>query len=1218
MSSLPPQPLQVSDFSGGITDNFIAGGPTRYLSADNFLVSVDRKLEERNGSTLLDLINYQLPSGNSPVNALISHDNENFLLGISTPNIYVLNPNWASILGPTGNPPLTGGIPTNQISSGEFSHHTLVTDDSLSTKPIKIYRGAALPTTFPAPTDFPPAPSGIGNFTAVTAGLPALISNPNISQPILLQNCINLANDLATQMIAHMGDFGSIGTNLHENSDTADIAKITAAGVATDLVSLLVLVSALISAYEPHVSDVIVNFFSPAFHFGVTGVQEPLNFHLSNTTPPTTLNDAATILDDLKTKFLDHELAVFTHDENNNYSVIGRHLVTTPHIGIVTNGPVLTPNYSQSIALANNMKAAYNAHIADATYHIISDTLDPVSIPDALDLDTLYILITHIRSQYAQHLTDANLAHNYSSTSVGNTEVAISSIVNQVTGQTYNPVLGNTIWDPTGSAFPKSSQIVTVTVTGTVGACHASIASSTSANGYILDFTPALFHINQVQNLSQNLGNLQALQFVTFPPDAANLSNWVFLLTQVITAFNSHDSDTIVHLVANMHQTSAAVPTIASYSYALHYFYQYMRYDGVIFDVEGPPLLLGPVQTETITPAYQTVDPNGGPALSVAASSLTITNIPALQNGGQDNYDINNVQIKIFRTIDAGSTFFQSGLISNGTSQFIDTLPDTVNPLLPATLAILSQPTLYTTGGVVNFDPAPISKYITVLNNTPYFAGIIDTGQTFLNRIRQGIQNQIDSAPGSFFIDLPDTITGISFTRNLLIGFCANSTYQVTGAFNSLGQGQLNYQAISDTIGCVSSESIVRTDVGIFFAGTDGFYYTDGFQVIKLSSEFNNTYLTLISNTKQKAAIYGCYDRYLRRVWWSTQPNLSDYSPTQSYIFHINYGVTANGVFTTASNGDSYRPSSMIFFQGKQIRGDQRGYLFYHSPLVKTDPQVNIQTSPLTWNTLYIPYNYASCALDFGTTFNRKWLTRMSFQSKNIGNVAVQVTSVSDTGRVPPLKLSPIWFHSNLSWGDPSLIWGNPKLIWDDRTEIDMWRRFPATQLRADYKQITMTPAKIGVYRYQDYPVGAAASIQPNGDGTATVGLLTPPSNTALIWPTDVVGYTFSQQSDNFTAEYPITSLINASNFLVSDPANALPSIQSAWVIRGILKQQKVSITSYVIHYSLLGKMQRAFQGAQDAGENAPGTFVDTSGHILDETSGFILDENGNPILEEN
>ena len=1221
MSSLPTQPYEVADFSGGLTENFIGGGKTRYMVADNFLLTVDKKLEERYGSLILDSVNYRLPSGNSPVNALVPHDNQSYLLGVACPNVYALYPNWTNILGPTGNPPLTGGNYQNQISWGEWNHHTLLTNDSLASTPIKIFRGAPYPIQMTSPTmqaspQVPP--TTLSSFMAVTAGLPQMVGSPNISSGVLLQNCILLANDIRANFLLHIADYGSIGNNLHQALDT--VAQGGVAATATTQATLITLVTSLIKAFQEHVGDVIYGSGTPTWHFTLPA-DLSLNFNLNNTNAPTTVAQCASTLDELKTKFLCHELSTGTHDEHSYYPIIGKYLVTTPHIGSVVTGPVLTPSYTQSILLANSVRALYNAHIADTGYHIVSDTQDVVSVPAAVDLDSLYVLIAHLKYQYTQHEADSELAHNLTYATTMSTSQSISSIVTRVGSVPYTPSLDMTVWDSVGTVWAQSIQpVVTIGVgAGTATASENALSSQTT---YPLDFTTARYHV--AQNNQILLENI-SIGSSRYNPDAANLSNWLSVLTQMITAYNSHDGDAVVHLSAGQHTVTLSAPTIASYAYAIHYFYQYMLYNGVIFNVVGTPIFLGPVQSEAISPAYTAVDPFHPGPVSVAATALSVSNIPSLQNGGQNNYDTANVQIKIFRTINAGSTYYQAGLLSHGVASFTDTLPDVLNSSNPSLVPLNQQQVIYTSGGVVNFDPAPVCKYLTLLNNVAYYAAIVDTGQTFLNRVRQSIPNTVDSSPGSFFLDMPDILMGVSNTRNNVIAFCANSTYLLAGLFTQQGSGQMSYQSISDTIGCVSAASIVRTDVGIFFAGTDGFYYTDGYQLIKLSSELNLTYASLVSTPSQCLKIYGTYDRFNRRVWWSTQPDPSDFSASQSYIFHVNFGVTANGVFTTCSNGEYYRPSSMIFWQGQHIRGDARGYLFTHTVLTKTDPQINISAAPSTWNTSYIPYNYTSCSIDFGTTFNRKWTTRVSLQGKNVGNVGAEIISTSDNGRVPPGPLSPIWFHKNWIWGQPNNVWGasnaSQPIVWGDSREMDAWRRFPATQLRSDFKQISIQPVKLGIYRYQDWPKGAGAVVAVQGAGITWVRVLTPSSYTAISWPLDVVGYVFAQQFDGYTAEYPITGLstqtITNDTLIVSDPSGALTAtVAAAWVIRGILKQQRISITSYNIHFTLLGKMQSAYHGSQDSGENDSTQFFNTN-YITGEDAGVLETEGGDPIIIE-
>lgn len=1195
MSTLPAQPFEVRDFSGGLTENFIQGGPTRYVAGDNFLVTVDRKLEERYGSDLMDTVNYQLPSGNQRVGSLISFESEGYLFAQSGSNLYVLNPNWSSILGPTGNPPLPNNLAANVVSWGEWQHHLLLTSDSLATKPLKVYL------------------DGNNTFQARTAGLPSLLQIPNISAPQNLVLAINLANDIRTQMIGHMQDVGVIETNLHPALDTS-AAVLSATPVASDLPSLLVLCRVLINAYEAHVTDALNAPVIQIIHFQTTFASPSgLNQHLANVTAPVDLATASAFLDDLKTKYTWHILSPTTHDFLNSYTVFGKHLLTAPHIGTVSSSPILTANISNSIALANSILAKFNAHVLDGTTHILADTAvgsasnaitsNLITVPAATDFDSLCVLISHLRFSYFNHWLDSNQTRNICTATTTATSQSITAIVLVSTGAAFMPTIGNTIYDPLGLAWPNSVQPIYASVTGSGTATATSNIGGTgrAANselGYKLDFTTSRYHIGQTTNVGgETFGGTQivANNLKSVPGvfvAGVDLSSWVALLTATATAFNAHDSNSTVHNLIASHQVTAYSPTIAQYAYAFHYFYQYTLSNGVIFQQAGPPTFVGPIQTEQIVPSQATQNSLGSSPSIVPATTLGISNIPSLVNSAGDNYDIANVVCKVFRTITTGTTYYYDGSVPNGTTTFTDITPDSSSVLTNIAITSSLQQTnitLYTTGGIVNFDPPPLAKYIHVINNTAYFGAIVDTGQTFLNRIRQSIQNNIDAAPGSFFDDLDDQITGLSDTRSNLIALCKNSVYRVYGGFNQVGQGALLHERISDTVGGVGQASIVRTEVGVFFGGTDGFYYTDGYQLIKLSSELNLTYASLVATAQQRKNIYGSYDRYNRRIWWSVQPDPSDFDVSQSYIYHLNFGVNASGVFTTASNLEYYRPSSMLFYRGLQYRGDARGFMFVHSPNKQTDPLVALGTTPTSWNTAVIPYKYASCAIDFGTTFMRKWTTRISVQGENTGNAAINVTSISDQGRVPQSDLKPMWFNQNLQWGKPNIIWGasnaSQPIVWGATATLDMWRRFPATQLRCDFKQVIFTPAKLGVYRYEDWPTGAFAVVVAGGAGSGSASIISPSPYTSIVWPSDIVGYVLAVASDNYTAEYPITAL-NGAQLTYSDPTNKLASGTFAWVIRGVMKQQRLSIQSYNIHFSLLGKNQQAYQGPSNSGEN--------------------------------
>ena len=137
-----------------------------------------------------------------------------------------------------------------------------------------------------------------------------------------------------------------------------------------------------------------------------------------------------------------------------------------------------------------------------------------------------------------------------------------------------------------------------------------------------------------------------------------------------------------------------------------------------------------------------------------------------------------------------------------------------------------------------------------------------------------------------------------------------------------------------DTVGCVSDTSIVQTDFGTFFAGNDGFYWTDSFKVIKVSNEFNERYRALVNNNKR---IYGAYDEENSRIYWSTQREAVSADVDSCFVLDLRFGIRPDSCFTTLSGGDNFAPTAMVFFQKEWIRADYRGYIFKHNKNLLTD-----------------------------------------------------------------------------------------------------------------------------------------------------------------------------------------------------------------------------------------------------------------------------------------
>ena len=170
------QPLEIEDFSGGLTENWYDSGPNRYQAADNFVITVDRKLDERPGSVPFDPVNYILPGNPRRVDGLFTYINESKLAVNQGRDIYVIPDSylgwqtqvsgWSRVVGPSGNEAIGSGQAFSQTVMSEYAHQMYFTNE---TQPIpsKVFRDGTVTVANPNPT---------GAYTARTAGLPRVFN----------------------------------------------------------------------------------------------------------------------------------------------------------------------------------------------------------------------------------------------------------------------------------------------------------------------------------------------------------------------------------------------------------------------------------------------------------------------------------------------------------------------------------------------------------------------------------------------------------------------------------------------------------------------------------------------------------------------------------------------------------------------------------------------------------------------------------------------------------------------------------------------------------------------------------------------------------------------------------------------------------------------------------------------------------------------------------
>lgn len=532
---------------------------------------------------------------------------------------------------------------------------------------------------------------------------------------------------------------------------------------------------------------------------------------------------------------------------------------------------------------------------------------------------------------------------------------------------------------------------------------------------------------------------------------------------------------------------------------------------------------------------YQSISNVGAPE----TNNITISNIPVLENNYKDSvkYPVNDIYTEVYRTVDNGSVFYLVGSVQNGNISIIDSISDS---------DLILKRELYTTGGILDNDMPPKCKFLHINNNVAYYANVEENGIINSSRIRLSVNNDPDSCPATNYVDVGDEITGINSLYDTVIVFCKNSIYRIEGYFDELGEGIVSPINIDKTIGCISNNSIVSTPVGVFFAGTDGFYYTDGYKIIKISNDIDKTYKLLTVTNEQKLRISGAYNKINRTVIWTVQES-GQTDCNKCFVLDLKQGINDSMPFVTYS-GTSFKPTTLTYLENHDIlRGDTRGYILKHNDTYKSDIKISTLISPANWEKETIIYNYISAASSFGTTFVRKWITKILFTARRLTDLFVSIISYNDLA----------------TSGDKVKTCSEIKHT-DSGELIEKKRFFPSgnDHHRCSYKQIGITNAYSAIYESSNYS---------NGIVNKTAKTVTLVSGS---FPTDIVDYYISFEDDSYDTQFLISS-VAAGVINVIDGSAVLPVNGTyAWKIKGYAKDQQISIDSYCIHYDYLTASQ--------------------------------------------
>lgn len=584
--------------------------------------------------------------------------------------------------------------------------------------------------------------------------------------------------------------------------------------------------------------------------------------------------------------------------------------------------------------------------------------------------------------------------------------------------------------------------------------------------------------------------------------------------------------------------TSAPTAGAQTYVFALVYKVEYLN-QGVVFEeVSG-------VSDFIVVPA--------------SAAPITLNNLPQLTNGVGDHYDVANVKIDIYRSQGDGDVLFHNGTVTNGTTTFLSDMDDE---------ELANRDPLYITGDRPDHEEPPPAKYLHFLNDVLYLADVKEDGVSYPTRLRLSNRFQPWSCPGSFFEDFEEDIKGLSSIGGNLLVFCTSSTYLVNGFYLPDQSGGIQKRKISDTIGCVSARSIVQTNDGVFWAGNDGFYFTDGSRVMRVSEKINYTYRSITTNANQKQRIYGTLDPVGNRVLWAVQRSDVGTDNDTIFVCHLQFGIKPIMPFTTWSGGslhpNNFAPTALHYFDGYTLQADTRGYLLKYDDQYLTDLKINILTTPDNWLESTIIYDYRSPAFNFGSSAARKWVPWIIMEADNYSSVSLVISSNNDnSGEFKELK--EIKYKNNIEWGDYDILFGDESIRWQYFPLIKTKRRFPAGSLRCAYKQVRFTNAFSVI---QDSVELGEATFD---FATKTVTLNDPDN----IWPTDVLDYYVVVNNKRYRIVGRTDTTLTVEDLDFDLPTGSLP-----WTINGYRRREILKIISYVLDYSFTSQSQDAYRGS--------------------------------------
>lgn len=590
-----------------------------------------------------------------------------------------------------------------------------------------------------------------------------------------------------------------------------------------------------------------------------------------------------------------------------------------------------------------------------------------------------------------------------------------------------------------------------------------------------------------------------------------------------------------------------------SYLYALHYSYTY-KVGGVTF--------------KNVSTVFQSEVVSMTNAKGIGDGTTVDIDVFPFISGTGNQLDVSNIKVELYRTIDGALALHKVTEFTNGFSgPYTDNNKDE---------DIISNELIYTDGGFTEHYPVPKSKTTTVVNDVAWYGGVVeelDSGDELRPyRLQQAIPSVPSAINPTAYKDLDDDIVGVSHFKGIPMVFTKSFIYRIDGVVDALGAGVIRARALSSEAGCLSNSSIVRTDSGIFWAGLDGFYVSDGFKISRITETRLTKRFSEYADTEDKRKrVIATYDKEHERVKWAMSSDgvLNDYY----WVLDLRTGSFTN------EYGKDMNATSLFYNENRILRGDDFGYIYSHSDGETSDYLRDLNANIEDWKKEHIPYRFESVAYNFGNPHNKYWVQQSTFSIKASSNSSITPFSINDDGRSDK-KMKTINPSGFITWGDENFVWGNPDTVWRPSETAVYQRHFPRGGMRCRRKQIRLIPERVILYRSDVFDTGTVAYETP--------ALPNPTRFTVTLdsgkWPIEITGEQIHFEEDGYVKTYNIesrsdTTLVITGGGLTIGPAKK-------WYIKGYRKDQQFEIKAFSMTFAPLTNVGNKFDKTQ-SGENA-------------------------------